>query len=570
MTQPLTILDVFDAKAQLTERGFTFLDYKGNADFWSFARLIEAARQRATLLRALDLAQGERVALMQGDVREFVLWFFGAIAAGLVPVPMYPLSSARASTSWLNTATRIMQVSEARVLLAERLPTELENAARELGVRPYLVSGSGGWSGEIQRLAEASASEVYRRPELQPDDLCFLQFTSGSTSSPKGVHVSHANLLANSHAIMIDGLHCDPVIDKPVCWLPLYHDMGLIGHVIAPLTIGMSVVFIPTLAFLTRPAIWMESVHTHGGTVVFGPNFALAHAARRATPEELARWDLSRLRVVGCGAEPIQADTLRLFLDTFSPTGLKPEAIMPCYGLAEATLAVSFDALDRPSRIVAIDRAAYENRGIAQPCATGAVATVELASCGRAFPGHEITIMNDDGEQLPESHVGEIAVRGPSITPGYFGDEQSSRSQRRGDWLLTGDRGFMLDNELFVSGRKKDLLIVDGRNYDPQALEWAVEEIPAVRQGGVCAFSVAGGDTEAVVVVAETRQKHERDALMREIRQRLRTSVGVLPSDVLLVLPGQLPKTSSGKLQRQRAKHMYTTGAFVKAQAPLA
>jgi fatty-acyl-CoA synthase len=310
----------------------------------------------------------------------------------------------------------------------------------------------------------------------------------------------------------------------------------------------------------------MEMVHEHHGTIAFGPNFALALAARR-TPD-LERLDLSRLRVVGCGAEPIQADTLRTFLSTFSRCGLRPEAIMPCYGLAEATLAVTFDALDRPVRFVTIDRDAYENRGVALPSTREAAATFELAGCGRAFPGHEIAIMNDAGEMLHEGHVGEIAVRGPSITHGYYEDPEASRAHRHGAWLLTGDRGFLLDHDLFVSGRKKDLLIVDGRNYDPQSLEWAVEEIPAVRRGGVVAFSITGSDTEAVIVVAETRERHERDALAREIRQRLRVSLGVLPSDVVLVLPGQLPKTSSGKLQRQRAKQMYTAGAFVTTSAP--
>jgi fatty-acyl-CoA synthase len=267
----------------------------------------------------------------------------------MVPVPMYPLFGARASNEFLKTASSILSVTESKLLIADILPEELVAVANQAGVARIVGSGE---------VAQKQVDGAYQRPgQVTADSACFLQFTSGSTRSPKGVQVSHGNLIANSHAIMVDGLRCNPEVDKPVCWLPLYHDMGLIGHVVAPLTIGMSVVFIPTLAFISRPSVWMQSVHKHRGTIVFGPNFALALAARR--PPDLAQLDLSGLRVVGCGAEPIHAATLRNFLAVYEPCGLRPEAIMPCYGLAEATLAVSFESLERPARIIAIDRVAY-------------------------------------------------------------------------------------------------------------------------------------------------------------------------------------------------------------------
>jgi fatty-acyl-CoA synthase len=236
--------------------------------------------------------------------------------------------------------------------------------------------------------------------------------------------------------------------------------------------------------------------------------------------------------------------------------------------LAEATLAVSFESLSRPARIIAIDRAAYESAGVVQLSAAGGDDTIELASCGRPFPGHEIAIVDEQGKPLPEGRVGEIALRGPSVTPGYFRDPEATAAQRSGEWLLAGDCGFLLDADLFVSGRKKDLLIVDGRNYYPQALEWVVEELPDVRRGGVVAFSLPGADSERVVVVAETRRKAEAHTLAKQIRQHLRASVGLLPADVVLIGPGQLPKTSSGKLQRQKAKQMYSAGGFTNQVTP--
>jgi fatty-acyl-CoA synthase len=304
----------------------------------------------------------------------------------------------------------------------------------------------------------------------------------------------------------------------------------------------------------------METVHKYRGTISFGPNFALALAVKRQN--QLERLDLSCLRVLGCGAEPVHADTLRTFVSTFEPHGLKPEAVMPCYGLAEATLAVSFESLSRPARLIAIDRAAYESAGVVQLTAADADGAIELASCGRPLPGHEVAIVDEQGKPLPEGRVGEIVVRGPSVTPGYFRDPEASAAQRSGEWLLAGDCGFLLDGDLFVSGRKKDLLIVDGRNYYPQALEWVIEELPDVRRGSVVAFSVPGADSEQVIVVAETKRKADAQLLAKQIRQHLRSNVGLMPADVVLIGPGQLPKTSSGKLQRQKAKQMYSTGSF--------
>ncbi|MEO1335716.1 MAG: fatty acyl-AMP ligase, partial [Myxococcota bacterium] len=396
------------------------------------------------------------------------------------------------------------------------------------------------------------------RLTVSPDDPCFLQFTSGSTSDPKGVVVTHANLVANAKAIMIDGLNSDPAVDRGVSWLPLYHDMGLIGFVVAPLLNQVPVVFIPTLSFVKRPTVWLDTVNKYRGTITFAPNFALGLATKRMNQARLEKMDLSCLRVLGCGAEPINPATMRSFVETFEKAGLNPNSIMPAYGMAEATLAVSFDSLQRPMTTLRIDRERYEADHVAVPASNGSAEgeALELVSCGQTFPQHEIAIFGAEGQRLAEGQVGEIVLRGPSTTGGYFENREATERLLQDGWLHTGDLGFIIEGQLYVSGRQKDLIILNGRNYYPQAIEWEVEQIPGIRKGNVAAFSVPGATTEELVVAAETKSK-DHEAVRQAIIAHLKTSVGVRCRDVKLVGPGQLPKTSSGKIQRRRTKYLY-------------
>jgi len=391
-----------------------------------------------------------------------------------------------------------------------------------------------------------------------------LQFTSGSTSAPKGVMVTHGNLKANSKAVLHDGLRWRPG-DVTVSWLPLYHDMGLIGMVLCPIVVHMPAVYIPTVSFIKNATLWMETMHRHGGTLTFAPNFAYALVTRRARPEQIARWDLSSMRVFGCGSEPIHPDTIRAFLAVFEPARLRPTAMLPCYGMAEATLAMSFVGLEDAFKTDLIDQERYHSDRKAAHSTNGA-ATMEVVCCGRAFPGHELSIQDEDGRLLPDRHVGEICYRGPSVAAGYWNNPEATRAAgmgRRGAWLRTGDLGYLVDGEVYVSGRLKDILIVNGRNYYPQRIEWAVEELPGLRRGSTVVFSRPGKASEEVVVAVETRERDQerlRAAIVAKVSEDLQLAV----ADVAAVPPGSIPKTSSGKLQRRKTRELYLRGTLGK------
>jgi fatty-acyl-CoA synthase len=368
----------------------------------------------------------------------------------------------------------------------------------------------------------------------------------------------------NFSAEIIRSLEIHPDRDSAVSWLPLYHDMGLIGFVITTLVAQIPAIFIPTIAFVKHPGIWMETVHKYRGTITFGPNFAFDLAAKRTLKNPRVKLDLSCLRVLGCGAEPINPKTMENFLSTFSPCGLKDHALMPSYGMAEATLAIAFDHLARPVRKLVIDRQAYESENIARPIKSNGKPQdpknrFELVSCGRTFPDHELKILDEEGNSLPEGRVGEIVFKGPSVTPGYFQNLEASRQLLQGGWLHTGDLGFILNGDLFISGRQKDLVIINGRNYPPQAIEWVVEEITGVRKGSVVAFSVDGDSTEKLIIIAETTMTDTAE-LAQAVSDQVRAAFGLVVDKVVLVGRGSIPKTSSGKLQRRHTKALFEGG----------
>ena len=550
---PQTLIDILALAAKVDDRGFTFLDNNLDAREWSFQDLSREADRRAQYFLSLGHKPGDCVGMVIPEGEDFVLNFIGVIRAGLVPVPMYPPLALGKIDSYLDTAAGILKNCGAKTLITTKqvAPILWGLIGRVAGLSELLLTDT------IRNHDETTTGDSLKDVVVRPDDPCFLQFTSGSTSDPKGVVVTHANLVANAKAIMVDGLNSDPKVDRGVSWLPLYHDMGLIGFVVAPMINQVPVVFIPTLAFVKRPAVWMDTVDKYRGTITFGPNFALGLAAKRATDAKLAKLDLSCLRVVGCGAEPINANTMHTFADTFAKAGLDPNALMPAYGMAEATLAISFDSLQAPITTLRIDRERYEEDHVAEPV-NGRVdrAHLDLVSCGRTFPDHEVAVVDEDGKRLSDGHVGEIVLRGPSVTAGYFKNDEATRHLLRNDWLHTGDLGFLNNGNLYVSGRMKDLIILNGRNYYPQAIEWEVEQINGVRKGNVVAFSVPGDTTEELVIAAETKSE-DREALAAKISQRLKDTVGVRTHDIKLVAPGQLPKTSSGKLQRRKTKSLY-------------
>jgi len=550
-----TLIAACDVAMSITHKGYTFLDNDLNPAEWSFAEVYKEAKRIGGCLQSLGLAKGDRLALVLSSPESFVLSFLGAISAGVMPVPMYPPLALGRLDNYIERSVGILRVSGAKAILTtkEFIPVLHPVLSRTHTLKTIL-------NVETLRAAKAAA---FKEIAVQPDDPCFLQFTSGSTSEPRGVIVTHRNLIANARAI-IKSLEISPDLDRAVSWLPLYHDMGLIGFVIATMVAQIPVVFIPTIAFVKHPAVWMDTVHKYRATITFGPNFAFDLATKRALKNSRPRLDLSCLRVLGCGAEPINPKTMEGFLEAFAPCGLKPTALMPCYGMAEATLAIAFDRLNRPMRKLVIDRQAYESENVARPIGSNGNAPdpkkrFELVSCGRTFPDHEVRILDEKGRALPEGKVGEIVFRGPSVTPGYFRNAEASHQLLKGGWLHTGDLGFILRGDLYISGRQKDLVIINGRNYPPQAIEWVVEELAGVRKGSVVAFSVDGDSTEKLVVIAETTLADTAE-LSRAITDQVRSALGLVIDKVVLVGRGSIPKTSSGKLQRRRTKALFEGG----------
>ena len=544
-----TIVEALQASAaSRPDRGFVFLDGKNVEHPYSFPALLAEAERRGRAFQRLGLRKGDRLALVVPDPEDFILSFFGALCAGVIPVPLYPPLSLGKLDAYVDAAVKVMTNSGTRLLLTtEKVQTILWSC---IGRVPGLE--------DITTVEKAFADVPANGtlPEVTEDDIAFLQYTSGSTSDPKGVIVTHRNLVANTTAIAA-ALELNSEDDTVVSWLPLYHDMGLIGKVITPILASTRSVFIPTLAFLKKPATWMDTITKYQGSVTFAPNFAYALAVRRAKPEQLAKWDLSRMRVFGCGAEPIKTETMTTFVDTFAAAGLKPQAMLPCYGMAEHTLAISFVPLDTTVEADRIDADTYHERGWAVEVPYGTPNTMEHVSCGKAFPGHEIGVMDEAGDLLAERRVGELVLRGPSVTPGYWGNPEATRAALVDGWLHTGDLGYLAGGRVFVSGRKKDILILNGRNYYPQTVEWLIEELPGIRKGNVVVFSRPGVSSEELVVAAEAAPAGVPGDIEASIRRIVSDEMGLRVADIVLLGAGQLPKTSSGKVQRAKTRDQY-------------
>lgn len=519
------------------------------------ATLVRAIDERAVQLQQAGLRKGDRVGFVVPDNYAFLVTFLGALQLGVIPVPMFPPLSMGKLDAYRDGAKRILDTAGAVALITTRQ------------VQPVL------WSllDRVPTLQTLLCTEDFTALDnFMPldishvglDDTAFLQFTSGSTAAPKGVIVSHRSLLANMTAIGRDGLRLVPEQDSAVSWLPTYHDMGLIGFMLTPLWyMGRGpVTFISTLSFLKNPAIWLETVSAHRGTVSFAPNFAFALAVRRTPPERVAQLDLSCLKILGCGAEPNHPGTLRRFLEHFAPAGLDPGALMPCYGMAEATLAMSFRPLGSGMKTDWIQAEPYHDAARAVPAVARTDSALEIVSCGHVLPDHRLRIVDAHFRDLPERQIGEIIFDGPSVAPGYYRQNGTDTFTSQG--LRTGDLGYLADGELYVTGRQKDLIILNGRNYDPQLIEWEVNDVDGVRKGGVIAFSRPGNNTEELVIVAERQTPRDVPDLAEQIRQRVRENLRLNPVDVVLLAAGQLPKTSSGKLQRQRTRKHYLEGVL--------
>ena len=533
--------------------GLRFLDRQERATFYSWAEIWRRASSVAGRLHGEGIEKGDRVALVYPTSIDFIDTLFGTILAGAVPVPLYPPVRLHRLDDYSAATARMLEAVSAKLVLADgRLRPILGSAAAAAG--PPLGCRT------LSDLAQKEDVTVLR----SGDDLALIQFSSGTTVHPKPAALSHRAVVAQTKALNAHWPDEDGCINSGVSWLPLYHDMGLIGCVMTALERPGTMTLIPPELFLARPAVWLRALSSYRATISVAPNFAFGLCIEKIKDEQLVGVDLSNWTIALCGAEPVVPRVLNRFIETFEPFGLRSSALTPVYGLSEATLAVTFSDLGRPFVSRRFDRDLLSTAGRAVESEDG----LELASLGRPLEGVELRIVDGDRSDLPPGVVGEVLVRGPSVMEGYFDRPNATQEVMRDGWLDTGDLGFLHAGELFLSGRKKDVLILRGRNHAPTEVESVVDEINGVRSG--CSVAVSwlpeGADGELLMLLVETKRGADRpdDAeLVDACRRAVRVSAG-LELDVVEVLePGTLPRTSSGKLRRAESLRLYLAGELV-------
>ena len=557
MSPSPTLLAALDRAAALDRpgAGLRFLDRREALTALSWAEVRGRALRAAAGLRAKGIGDGDRVALILTTGPAFFDLFFGCQLAGALPVPLYPpVRLGRLDEYFARTAAMVRAVSAAAVVTDARAGKVLGRLLEQ--VRPR--------AGLLQAEALLAPEPLARPASPGPDDLAMVQFSSGTTVDPKPVALSHAACLANARAVqdaLLTAFPDDPAHPhRGVSWLPLYHDMGLIGGVFPALDRPSSISLLQPEDFLARPALWLRAISREGATISPAPDFAYALCVERIRDEELEGVDLSRWVAALDGAEPIAPRTLRAFRDRFARWGLRPSALTPVYGLSEAALAVTFSPMDQPFRTLRLDPAAL-SRGSAV-LADRDAPTTELVRLGPPLPGFEVEVRGPDGAPLPAGAIGRVWAAGPSLMAGYL-DRPSPSLQ--GGWLDTGDLGFLWDGDLVITGRAKDLIILRGQNHAPQELERAVDAVDGVRTGCAVAVGEVGPEGERVLLLIEAREA--RPGLAEACRDAVRAATGVDPDLVLVLEPGTLPRTSSGKLRRGEALRQLQAGELRPPEA---
>lgn len=528
----------------------------------SYGALGDEATAVARGLLAEGLGHGERVAIMLPTSREYFVTFLGALLAGGAPVPIYPPANPSLLEEHLGRQVHLLDNASASVLVT--VP-EAQVAARLVLPRvPSLRSVR-----STDMLADTG-----RRPDRLPvaaaDDLALIQYTSGSTGDPRGVVLTHAQVLANVRAL---GQAAEVTTDDVfVSWLPLYHDMGLIGVWHASLFFGIPLVLLSPLQFLARPATWLEAISVYSGTLSAAPNFAYQTCVERISDAELAGLDLSSWRLAINGSEPVSALTLERFIGRFESCGFRRETMCPAYGLAEVGVGLTITPLGRGPRVDTVARAPLQHSGQAIPATPDDAGAIAVVGCGMVIPGYEVRVTDRRGDELPDRREGKVECRGPSATAGYFGNDAASRALWHRGWLDTGDLGYISEGELFLTGRAKDLVIRGGRNLHPEDLEQALGELDGVRRGGVAVFASADPrrGTERLVVVAETdlEAPEARAALQAHIARMAVDVLGAPPDEIVLAPSGSILRTASLKIRRAATRDAFEAGMFGQRPSP--
>jgi acyl carrier protein len=525
----------------------------------TYGQLASGARELAAGLQQRGIKPAEPVAIMLPSGPDYFFSFFGVLLAGGIPVPVYPPARPSQLEDHMRRHVRILENCLASTLItvaeAKRVAQLLKSQVRNLR---HIVS--------VAELTVPGA--VPTLPALRSSDIAFLQYTSGSTGNPKGVVLTHANLLANIRA-MGKVVEAGPK-DVFVSWLPLYHDMGLIGAWLGSLYYAALFVVMSPLSFLSRPERWLWAIHRYRGTLSASPNFGYEYCLRRLKDEDLEGLDLSSWRAAFNGAEAVSPDSVQQFCKRFAAFGFRDKAMMPVYGLAESTVGLAFPPLQRGALIDRVDRDTFSRSGHAVPAPTDDQHALRFASSGPPLPGHQVRVVDTAGHELPERQEGRLQFRGPSSTSGYYRNAEKTQDLFQGDWLDSGDLAYIANGEVYITGRIKDIIIRAGRNIYPHELEEAVGLISGIRTGRVAVFGSkdAVTATERLIVLAETRSEDEaeRDKLRAEVNALATDLVGAPPDEIVLAPPGTVLKTSSGKIRRAASRELFEQGKIGKRQ----
>jgi fatty-acyl-CoA synthase len=539
--------------------GFNFYSARGSLEHvLPYSALRKLGLATARKLLSLGLTRGDRVAIVAETGREFMGVFFACQYAGLVPCPLPYTMYIAGKEAYIERVAGMLKAARAcAVIASEELETHINEAAAVAGEARVLTHAA----------LQAQPESAVKLEPFRADETAYIQYSSGSTSDPKGVLITQKAIVANTRGILRHGLRIRPG-DRAFSWLPLYHDMGLVGFCLAPMMGQVTVDFLATTSFARRPALWLKLMSENRSTICYSPSFGYDLAGRRINGDA-ATLDLSNLRAAGIGGDMVRADVLDQFAASAAAAGFDARAFIPSYGMAETTLAVSFTDVEKPVRIDTIDREAYKTERRAVPAKAGAAPDKVrgFVVCGKPLPGHQVAIRGDDGQELGQREIGRIFVTGPSLMAGYYhNDEATEAVMADGGWLDTGDMGYWLDGEIVITGRLKDLILHNGRNIWPQDIEWAAEQIDPLRSGDVAAFAVEGedGDDDVVVLVqCRLADAAAMDNLRRKVAGVVHQCAGVECS-VVLVPPKSLPFTSSGKLSRAGAKQKYLAGEIAE------
>jgi fatty-acyl-CoA synthase len=545
-----TLQDALDYAARGV-RGFNFCDARGAlARPYPFAELRHDAIAHACRLIAQGIGKGDRIALIAETGPEFAALFFGAVYAGAWPVPLPLPTSFGGASAYVDQLKVQLQSCDPRMLIyPQELDSMASEAARDAGVEAIA------WEAFGQRAAPHAPL-----PSPDPDEIAYLQYSSGSTRFPHGVAVTHRallnNLSAHSHGMELqDG-------DRCISWLPWYHDMGLVGCMLSPVANQVSVDYLKTEDFARRPLAWLDLISRNPGTSIsYSPTFGYDICARRMSSQTRAsdRFDLSRWRIAGNGADMIRPDVMQSFVDAFADAGFKASAFLPSYGLAEATLAVT---IMPPGEGIQVELVEETELSGGKAANDGPQRYRAVVNCGKPVKDMTVEIRDEDGEPLPERAIGKVWCKGPSVMAGYFRDKEATDACLVDGWLDTGDMGYLSGGYLYIVGRAKDMIIINGKNHWPQDIEWAVEQLPGFKAGDIAAFAITtpgGEETPAVLVQCRTSDLEERARLRDAIREKVRSITG-MNCVVELVPPRTLPRTSSGKLSRAKARNLYLSG----------